>query len=135
MAANYFAKLAHNLGNFCKRGQNLSFFKWYQFWATFIDIWRLFTGHTVYKLLYSLLYKVRMKDCCHRWTHRLRHLWWTHFRLLWCIDISAIKPVYLFHICFMISQEFSWVGCCSLLQEKYTSAAKTKSMNYLAIGT
>ena len=28
------------------RCQNISFFKWNHFWATFIDIWRFFSGHT-----------------------------------------------------------------------------------------
>ena len=42
----YFAQIAHNLGNFCKGVKNLSFFLWNHFWANFIDIWRLFTGHT-----------------------------------------------------------------------------------------
>ena len=34
------------VGNFCKCSQNLSFGQLKHFWATFIDIWRLFTGHT-----------------------------------------------------------------------------------------
>ena len=32
---------------FLQRCQNLLFFWWNHFWATFIDIWRLFTCHTV----------------------------------------------------------------------------------------
>ena len=40
---NYFAQIAHILGIFCKGvNVNLSFFG-----QLFIDIWRLFTGHTV----------------------------------------------------------------------------------------
>ena len=34
------------LGNFMERCQNLQFFYWNHFWATFIDIWWFFSGHT-----------------------------------------------------------------------------------------
>ena len=37
---NYFAQVAHILGPFCKG------VKIFHFGATFIDIWRFFTGHT-----------------------------------------------------------------------------------------
>ena len=40
---NYFAQIAHISGNFSK---GVKKFLWNNFWATFIDIWRLFTGHT-----------------------------------------------------------------------------------------
>ena len=40
---NYFARI----DQFLWRCQYLSFLKWNHFLATFIDIWRLFTGHTV----------------------------------------------------------------------------------------
>ena len=36
------------LGNFCRGVKISSFFQWNHFWATFIDIWQLFTGHTAY---------------------------------------------------------------------------------------
>ena len=39
-AINFLPKLPTFLGNFFKG------FKIFHFWATFIDIWRLFTGHT-----------------------------------------------------------------------------------------
>ena len=38
----YFAQISHILRHFLWRWQNLSFFKWNHFWATFIDIWRFF---------------------------------------------------------------------------------------------
>ena len=37
---NYLAQIGHILCNFCKD------VKMFHFWVTFIDIWRLFTGHT-----------------------------------------------------------------------------------------
>ena len=36
-----------DFGQFLQRCQNLQLFYWNHFWATFIDIWQLFTGHTV----------------------------------------------------------------------------------------
>ena len=43
---NYFAQIAHIVRHFLKWCPNLSFFWWNHIWATFIDIWQLFTGHT-----------------------------------------------------------------------------------------
>ena len=43
---NYFAQISHIHKQFLERCQNISFFYWNHFWATFIDIWRFFTGHT-----------------------------------------------------------------------------------------
>ena len=44
---NCFAQIAHIVRQFLWRCQNHSFFLWNHYWATFIDIWPLFTCHTV----------------------------------------------------------------------------------------
>ena len=52
-------KLPTFKGNFCKGVQNLSFFQWNHFWATLIDIWRLFNGHTAcVELFEKLFYRI-----------------------------------------------------------------------------
>ena len=43
---NYFTQIAHILGNFWKGGKIFHFSTEIIHWATFIDIWRFFTGHT-----------------------------------------------------------------------------------------
>ena len=43
---NLFAKISHILRQFLLRCQNLSFFWWNHFWATFTGIWRFLSGHT-----------------------------------------------------------------------------------------
>ena len=35
------------LGNSCKGAKIFNFFQWNHFWATLIDIWRFFSGHSV----------------------------------------------------------------------------------------
>ena len=55
---NWFAQISHILRQFLWRWQNLLFFKWNHFWATFIDIWWLFTGHTVLFPLVSVFTSV-----------------------------------------------------------------------------
>ena len=42
---NYFAKIANILGNLCKVVKIFYFSSQNHFWATFTDIWQLFTGH------------------------------------------------------------------------------------------
>ena len=43
-------KSPHILRQFLQRCQNLSFFYWNLFWATFIDIWWFLSSHTDHKL-------------------------------------------------------------------------------------
>ena len=43
---NKFAQISYILRQFLWRCQNLYFFLWNHFWATFIDIWRFFSSHT-----------------------------------------------------------------------------------------
>ena len=43
---NYFAQITNIFRQILYRCQNLSCFLWNHYCATFIDIWRLFTGHT-----------------------------------------------------------------------------------------
>ena len=46
LATINFAQISHILRQFLERCQNLQFFYWNHFWATFIDIWRFVSGHT-----------------------------------------------------------------------------------------
>ena len=47
---NYFTEIAQILMQFLQWCQKLSFLN--NFWATLIDIWPLFTGHTGYRCLF-----------------------------------------------------------------------------------
>ena len=57
------------LGNFCKDAKIFNFFEWNHFWATFVDIWLFFTGHTALKprwpwrVLGKMLLRFRQSEC------------------------------------------------------------------------
>ena len=53
-------KLLTHLRQFLKRCQNLSFYWRNPFWAIFVDIWGLFTGHTVSKAKKSTVLSVQL---------------------------------------------------------------------------
>ena len=87
--------------------QNPSFFKWNNSWATFIGIWRFFSGHTAWRPLFLLpinphfhpsgtnvgpltaaLVKIKFGSSGQR-AHRL--LRWSEFKSRWILHFFVIK--------------------------------------------
>ena len=66
---NYFAQIAHILGNFWKVVGIFHFAREIIFWATFIDIWRFFTDHTAgdWRPSRSHRLKIKTKEGCCEW--------------------------------------------------------------------
>ena len=62
------------LGKFLLSCRNLSFCQWNYFWATFIDIWRFFYGHTGY-------------SCCLRLKSKGIGITWVVLVSCFCIEI------------------------------------------------
>ena len=94
------------------------------FWATFIDIWRLFTGHTgLTHFLLLLIFPLQRAKTSEAGSHSSGQIPEREFEILrtlpWCLNIPSLRTKFVdWDVCFFnygISQPlvgFFLIGCC-----------------------
>ena len=121
---NYFAQNSHILRQFLKRCQNLSYFSWIHFWATFMDIWQFFL---VTLLLSELIWRVeyRLTKLC---VDQKKIAHWP--KVFWAIFWSCKN--YLFWILPILKDEIALN--CTIAKKKFsndqTKISQKKQISY-----